>query len=83
MMTETEVEYEILWGTYELLPNDVLFELTYKNMMEVDLPQHTEEELEFARNIQETLEPKLVEGEIKKFISVEGDEKPYIHQGVL
>lgn len=52
-------------------------------MMEVDLPQHTEEELEFARNIQETLEPKLVEGEIKKFISVEGDEKPYIHQGVL
>ena len=82
MMIETEVEYEILGGTYELLPKDILFDLTYKNMVEIDLPEYTQEELEFAKTIQETLDPKLVEGEIKKFISSEG-EKAYIHQGVL
>ena len=83
MMTETEMEYEILGGTYEILPNDMLFDLTYKNMMEVGLPEYTDEELEFAKDIQQTLDPKLIEGEVKKFISVENDEKPYIHQGVL
>lgn len=83
MMTETEVEYEILGGTYEILPNDVLFELTYKNMLEVDLPEYTDEELKFAKDIQGTSNPKLVEGEIKKFISIEDDEKLFIHREVL
>ncbi|GMG97799.1 amidohydrolase [Tepidimicrobium xylanilyticum] len=83
MMTETEVEYEILGGTYEILPNDVLFELTYKNMLEVDLPEYTDEELKFAKDIRGTSNPKLVEGEIKKFISIEDDEKLFIHREVL
>jgi len=51
LMTETTVEIEVLGGCYELLPNDVLFELTYKNMEEIGAPAYTEEELQFAKEI--------------------------------
>ncbi|NLK44965.1 MAG: amidohydrolase, partial [Tissierellia bacterium] len=81
LMTETTVEIEVLGGCYELLPNDVLFELTYKNMEEVGAPSYTEEELQFAKEIQESLDPKLVEAEIKKYIDT--DEKIYLHQDVI
>jgi aminobenzoyl-glutamate utilization protein B len=83
MMTETRVEYEIISGCYEMLPNKVLFDLTYENMIEIDAPSYTEDELAFAQTMQETLEPNLVEGEIKKFMTLDSDEKIYIHQGVL
>lgn len=81
MMTETTVDYEILGGCYEMLPNKVLFDLTHKNMLEVGVPEYTTEELEFAKSIQETLNPDMIEAEIKKFI--DSDEKKYIHQEVL
>ncbi|WP_416198418.1 MAG: M20-dimer domain-containing protein [Sporanaerobacter sp.] len=81
MMTETTVEYEVLGGCYEKLPNNVLFDLTYKNMVEIGSPSYTEEELKFAKDIQESLDPKLVEAEIKKYI--DSDEKVFLHQGVL
>ena len=83
MMTETTVEYEVLGGCYEMLPNKVLFDLTHKNMVEIGSPTYTEEELQFAKAIQETLDPNMVEAEIKKFISSDSDEKIYIHQEVL
>lgn len=83
MMTETTVGHEVICGTYEFLPNKVLFDLTYKNMTEIDSPIYTKEELEFAKAIQESLDAEMVEGEIKKFISTEDDEKSYIYQGVL
>lgn len=81
MMTETTVEYEVLGGCYEKLPNNVLYDLTHKNMVEIGVPSYTEEELEFAKTIQETLEPNMVEAEIKKYI--DSDEKIYLHQEVL
>ena len=82
-MTETTMEYELLGGTYELLPNRVLFDLTHKNMVEIGAPEYTDEELKFAKNIQETLDPKMVKGEIKKFTSESSDEGMYIFKGVL
>lgn len=81
MMTETTVEYEILGGCYEKLPNNVLYDLTHKNMVEIGVPSYTDEELEFAKTIQETLESNLVEAEIKKYI--DSDEKIFLHQEVL
>lgn len=84
MMTETTTEYEMLGGSYEYLPNNVLFDLTYKNMKEIDTPIYTKEELEFAESIQKTLDPKTVKAEIKKFITDENSkEETYIHQGVI
>lgn len=82
MMTETRVEHEILGGCYEKLPNDVLFDLTYKNMIEVGVPEYTEEELNFAKEIQESLDPDKLEAEIVKF-GLAGDENQYLHQEVM
>lgn len=82
MMTETTVDWNILGGCYEMLPNTVLFDLTHKNMLEVGVPEYTDEELKFAKEIQESLDPKLVEGEVRKFLtSHDGD--MYIYEGVL
>jgi len=81
MMTETTVEYQVLGGCYEKLPNNVLYDLTHKNMVEIGVPTYTEEELQFAKAIQESLDPKLVEAEIKKYI--DSDEKIFLHQEVL
>lgn len=69
LMTGTTVEMEKLGGCYEILPNDVLFDLTYENMSEIDRPTYTEEELKFSKELQDTLDPKLVEIEKKKFIN--------------
>lgn len=82
MMTETTVDWEILGGCYEMLPNKVLFDLTYKNMVEIGAPEYTEEEREFAEKIQKSLDPKLVEGEMRKF-GESTDEEMYIYEGVL
>lgn len=83
MMTETTVDCEVLGGCYEKLPNNILYDLTHKNMVEIGAPSYTEEEIQFAKTIQETLDPNMVETEIKKFMSLDNDEKEYIHQSVL
>ncbi|HHT69517.1 MAG TPA: amidohydrolase [Firmicutes bacterium] len=82
LMTETTVEHTVLGGCYHLLPNNVLCDLTYQNMLETSPPEYSEEELDFARAIQESLDPAMVEGEISKFMALDGT-KPYVHQGVL
>lgn len=84
MMTETTTDYEILGGSYEYLPNNILTDLTYKNMKEIDTPEYTKEELQFAKSIQETVDPKTVKAEIKKFIDLgNSKEETYIHQEVI
>lgn len=83
MMTETTVEHQVLGGCYEMLPNNVLFDLTYRNMTEIGIPTYTEEELQFAKSIQESLDPNMVESEIKKFMSSDSNEKMYIHQEIV
>ncbi len=75
LMTGTRVEIEHLGGCYELLPNDVLFELTYKNMQEIEPPTYTEEERKFAKELQDTLDPKMVAAEKIKYL---GDSDNYI-----
>ncbi|GAB6110020.1 amidohydrolase [Fusibacter bizertensis] len=48
MMTETEVEVELLGGCYNTLQNKVLANLIHETMQEVELPNWTETELKFA-----------------------------------
>jgi len=55
LMTQTRVEVEFLGGVYNLIPNRVLAELVVKNMREVGLPQYSEEDLAFAREIAKTI----------------------------
>ncbi|MFC4320486.1 amidohydrolase [Litchfieldia salsa] len=67
LMTETEVHHEILAFAYDTLPNDVLNNLMYENMKLAGSPLFTDEEYIFARNILETVDPKVVKNSKKLF----------------
>lgn len=51
MMTETQLEVELLGGCYNYLVNKVLVDLSHKVMTETKRPEWTEEELEFAKEL--------------------------------
>ncbi len=58
--TGTEVEVELVSGIYGLLPNETLAKTMHKNLTAVGGVEYDEEEIEFARKIQETLNsPKV------------------------
>lgn len=55
MGTETRVEYEIIGGVYDLLPNEPLARLMHANLTTVGGVTYTPEELEFGKKIQQSL----------------------------
>ena len=59
MMTETTVSTKIEYGCCDMLGEKSFSDLTWKNMQEVPLPEYTEEELEFARALQDTVDPAV------------------------
>jgi len=67
MMTDTEVEFELLSGCCEVNPNHAMGDLSYKNLMEAIPPEYTKEELEFARALQSELLPASVQKEEKLY----------------
>ncbi len=54
MMTGTEVEYEVLHGCYDVIPNRVMSDVLYENLAGLPLPVHTPEEIRFARELSDT-----------------------------
>jgi aminobenzoyl-glutamate utilization protein B len=55
LMTGTSLEVEFLGGIYNKVPNKVLSDVVIANMREIGAPSYTDEELEFARKIGETV----------------------------
>jgi aminobenzoyl-glutamate utilization protein B len=55
LMTGTTPRVEFAKAIYNLLPNKTLSEIVIANMKEIGAPEYTEEELEFARRIGETV----------------------------
>lgn len=53
--TETRMTYEIIGGTYDRLPNEVLAKMMHDNLSVVGGVHYTEEEKAFAASIQQTL----------------------------
>jgi len=53
--TGTTMEYELIGGTHELLPNLTLQKLMYDNLVKVGGYQYTEDESAFAEEISKTL----------------------------
>ncbi|MDP2901441.1 MAG: amidohydrolase, partial [Candidatus Bathyarchaeota archaeon] len=51
LMTETTLKVEFIMGLYNLIPNRAVAETITANMKEIGAPQHTAEELEFAKKI--------------------------------
>ncbi|MEL6676360.1 MAG: M20 family metallopeptidase [Bacteroidota bacterium] len=59
--TETRMEYEVIHGLYNLLPNVTLSRLMHKNLSQVGGFTYTEKEVAFAETIRTTLGDKLPE----------------------
>ena len=55
LMAETTHKVDFLTGIYNLLPNRTLGELVAANMRDIGPPEYTEQELEFAKKIGETV----------------------------
>jgi aminobenzoyl-glutamate utilization protein B len=56
LMTETDLEIEFIAGIYNKIPSKILSELVTRNMREVGPPDWSEEDLEFAAKISETVD---------------------------
>jgi aminobenzoyl-glutamate utilization protein B len=66
LMARTSSRMEFLTGCYNILPNKSLSELVVKNMREIGAPVHTEEELEFAEKLNESIDPEKKMNGLKK-----------------
>jgi len=55
LMTGTTVDTEFITGCHEYLPNSVLGEIIYKNLLKVGAPKFTEEERKFAQELEATM----------------------------
>ena len=61
LMTDTQVEMKIQHGCCEIRPNHKLSDLIWNNMCEAERPVYTEAELSFAKEMQDTLAPSIVD----------------------
>ncbi len=52
--TGTRMEYEIIGGVYEILPNDVLSRVMYDNLVKIGGVTYSEEEVAFGRKLQQS-----------------------------
>ncbi|MCY4539450.1 MAG: amidohydrolase [Chloroflexi bacterium] len=62
LMSGTRHEIEFLTGCYEILPNDVMSDLLYEKMAEIDDMRFSDQEREFAKALQES----FPEGSVKR-----------------
>ena len=67
MMTETTVDIVLDSGCCEMLSNVAYTDLTQKVLDEIPAIEYTEEELEFAKALQETLNPAMLKAAQKSF----------------
>ena len=58
-MTETQVTAKIEYGCCDMLSEKSFTDLTWRNMQEIPLPEYTEEELAFAKSLQDTVDPGI------------------------
>ncbi|MBP0725382.1 amidohydrolase [Bacillus sp. RG28] len=55
LMTGTEVEIDFASGLSNVIPNTTLEKIIHDNFISLGVPMHNEDELQFAKNIRETL----------------------------
>ena len=65
-MARTTHKIDFLTGCYNKLPNRILSELVVGNMREIGAPKHTEEELEFARELNKSIPPEMKAESLRK-----------------
>ena len=78
IMTETQVRVEHGYGCCEFKENNAFADLTYANLIEADGPKYTQSELDFAQELQNTVDQSIV-GKMQKLYR---SEVPAMHMGV-
>ncbi len=58
-MTETTLTVKLEYGCCDMQSEKSFADLTWQNMQEIPLPVYTEEELQFARELQDTVDPAV------------------------
>lgn len=76
MMTDTTVTFRQLDGTASTLSNRVLENLLHRCLTDTPLPEYTEDELSFARDLKETFGPVKLPGDLT-------EENPLVRQFVV
>ncbi len=66
MMTETTLKVEFIMGLYNLIPNRVIAKTITANMKEIGAPQHTAEEIDFAKKINADLDRQVKIDDLKR-----------------
>ena len=75
MGTETTTKFEVISGSYNLLPNETLARLMYNNLMTVGGVNYTPTEMEFAKKLQASFTykaPDITEAQIVKPFKTDG-----------
>jgi aminobenzoyl-glutamate utilization protein B len=67
MMTETEVEINFIKACANFIPNRMLSRVLYENLVRQELPSYTAEELNFARQIAETI-PSVRSSDLDRYL---------------
>ena len=66
LMAKTTHKMEFLTGCYNKIPNKTLSEVVVENMREIGAPRHTEEELDFARELSKSIPPEQKKESLRK-----------------
>ena len=66
LMTETTLKVEFIMGLSNLIPNKTIAEVITGNMKEIGAPQHSSEELKFAKKINANLDRQVKIDDMKR-----------------
>lgn len=83
MMTETEVEYEVINAIYDYMPNQYLTDIVAENMKLVGAPKFNEKDISFAKELCDSF---TKEERLGVSLSFQGDKKivdKYLHDEVI
>jgi aminobenzoyl-glutamate utilization protein B len=72
LMSGTTVDIDFLSGCYELLPNAVIGDLMHRKMEAIGVPKFTDEERAFAKELQESIPPQMLEMSIAQTLQMAG-----------
>ncbi|MGD8564884.1 MAG: amidohydrolase [Candidatus Bathyarchaeota archaeon] len=65
-MTRTTLKTEFMEGSYNVIPNKTISELIIKNMKEINLPNYSDEDLKFAKEIAQSITSEMKIAQLKK-----------------
>ncbi|HOL18112.1 MAG TPA: amidohydrolase, partial [Bacillota bacterium] len=83
MMTETEVRVEFLAGCYDVLPNEVLGDLMYQNMLEAGPPKFSDADKAFARELAATFPRGQKESVLRSYFAPADLKEMDLHEGIV